>query len=89
MLYCQDFVVDFQFLFPESYLYHDKIHISDNFWILQNVVPDFIDTDNCPLRMFPVLFPLSIFLSEVTRLVLCKKIARKIKLTPAYVDTVQ
>ena len=35
------------------------MNIIDNFWILQNVEPDFIDTDNCPLLMCPVSFLLS------------------------------
>ena len=40
----------------EVVLGHNKIHISDNLWILQNVLTDLIDTDNSPLRMFPVSF---------------------------------
>ena len=57
----------FQFLFPIIVLDHKKIQISDNFWILQNVVPDFIGTDNCPLRMLPVLFLLLLCLLEFIR----------------------
>ena len=45
--------------FQRCCLDNHKIQISDSFWILQNVVPYFIDTDNLPLTMFPVAFLLS------------------------------
>ena len=69
-----------------------KIQISDNFWILQNVVPNFIDTDNCSLRMFPVLLFLLFCLLELIRsntFGIVQKIAGWIKIPSSDVDTVQ
>ena len=78
--------------FQKSCLYKKKDQISDNFCILQNVVPDFIDTDNCPLRMFPVLFLLLFCLLVFIRsntFGIVKKLACLIKLPSADIDTVQ
>ena len=36
-------------------------------WIIQNVMPEFIDTDNFPFRMYPVVFLLSFCLLEFIR----------------------
>ena len=53
--------------FQRCCLDHHKIQISDKFWILQNDVPEFVDTDICPLRMFPVAFLLSFWLLNFIR----------------------
>ena len=78
--------------FQQSFLDHNKIQISDNFWILQNMVPHLIDTDKCPLWMFPVLFLLYFCLLNFIRsntFGIAFKKSRQIKLLSADVDTVQ
>ena len=76
----------------EVVLGHNKIQISDNLWILQNVVLDFIDTDNSPLRMFPVSFFLSLWLLDFIRsntFDTVQQLACWIKIPSAYIDTVK
>ena len=70
---------------------HNVIHICYNLCILQNVMPDFIDTNNCPLRMFPASFLLPFILLDFIRsntFGIAFKKSRQIKLLSADVNTV-
>ena len=87
--FCSDFpVLDSNYIVFD----HHKIQIIDNFWILQNVVPDFVDTDNYSFRIFPVAFILSLLLLEFiisNTFGIVQKNGWRIKLPSVDVDTVQ